>query len=351
MKTRIFKLIIVFSSVLFIAYFAVSNSLFNPNTVKAFGDLTVDFHVPIGNPIFVVNNMAPGDSQDRDVDVTNSGVLTRFVSVKGIRTSGIGSDPKIETVLDLVIKDGATPIYGTGSTTGSKTLANFFTESGSADGVKLNVINPGGHKIYNFKVTFPTSAGNEFQAKSVTFDLTFGVLTGDNVVINEVFYRVDGAHGLDSPKNRVVNGNKLGINDEWVELFNPTDHDINLKNYGFVDNSGILVKINGNRILGSEKFALVAKDNGTWNAWSEPGLVLKIPLGRQIGDGLDNGGDRLLLKDASGNTIDALSWGSDTSIFTIPNVVVGHSLERLVPGFDTNSPLDFIDRVNPTPGS
>ena len=72
MKKRLFRIITISSSVLFIAYFAVSNSLFNPNTVKAFGDLTVDFHVPIGNPIFTVNNMAPGDFQNKNVDVTNS---------------------------------------------------------------------------------------------------------------------------------------------------------------------------------------------------------------------------------------------------------------------------------------
>lgn len=435
---RFIKSLVLILSISLIGYFAVTNKLFDPKTVKAFGELIVDFHVPISDPIFTVSNMSPGQSENKNIDVTNSGAVSRMVSVKGIRTGGIGADPKIETALDLIIKDGLTPIYGTGSPTGSKTVANFFSESSNPNGVQLNIINSGNSKTYNFKVTFPDSAGNEFQNKSVIFDLTFGVITSDNLVINEVYYLVDSTHGLDSPKDRgilgvngnnvtvliagnganskntvVVNlkqvckvnqvsntnivlninstansgsnkangntggnvtinsgnsstntnlnitggvnaanlcGNKLGQDDEWVEIYNPTDHEISLKNWSLTDNSGTPRKINANKKIKAGGFALVSKDASTWQFWNEDPNALKVELGGVIGDGLDNGGDRLILKDPGNNIVDSLSWGSDTSIFTITNVLLGDSLERLSPGFDTNTAPDFADKNPPTPG-
>lgn len=294
--------------------------------------------------------MAPGDVSSKPVDVTNSGAVSRFVSVKGVRTGGVGADPKLETVLDLVISDGSTPIYG------PKTLADFFNESLSPSGVMLNIINPGGHKTYNFEVTLPSSAGNEFQAKSVIFDLTFGVITGSNLVINEVYYLVDSSHGSDSPKDRVpARGQKLGHNDEWVEIYNPTNRDVSLKNWTLTDNSGKPTVIHANKKIKAGGFALISKDSSLWKYWGKIKKAEKIELGNQIGDGLDNSGDRLILRDNKGVEIDRMSWGSDTSGFTPPavNPVVslGSSTERLAPGLDTDRASDWEQQTPPSPGS
>ncbi len=329
---------------------------FRPSTVRAFGDLTVDFHVPVGDPIFVVNNMAPGDMEDRDVDVANGGAVARFVVVKGIRTGGVGADPKIETVLDIVITADGIPVYGAGSPTGIKTLSHFFTDSQNPNGVPLGILNPSESKTYNFKVTFPQNAGNEFQGKSVIFDLTFGVIAGENIVINEVYYKVDSNHGLESVKDRINSekGKKTGQNDEWIELYNPTDHDISLKNWTLTDNTNKPTIIHPNKIIKKGGFALVAKDASMWKFWNEDSNALKVETGNQIGDGLDNNGDHLILKNSSGIEVDRMSWGTDTSGFTPPavNPVVslGSSTERLVPGFDTNQALDWESQTPPTPG-
>ncbi len=419
--------------------------LFKPSTVRAAGDLTIDFHVPPGNPIFTITNMKPGDpAVSRNVDVTNGGTVSRLVAVRGVRTSGLGADPKLETVLDIVITDGITPIYGTGSATGNKKLSDFFTDSGSTNGILLNTIAPSGHKTYTFSVTFPGSAGNDFQAKSVIFDLTFGEITADHLVINEVYYRVDGTHGVDSPKDRGIlgvsdnnvtilisgngkgsknivtvklsdfckviqqnsttvlgvttqnsttgkntvtgntntsstivsgsstststtsvnggsnvssgcNPNKIGQNNEWVELYNPTDHDISLKNWSLMDNSGTLTVIHPNKIIKAGGFAILSKDALTWTFWTIPAGVTKVELGSQIGDGLDNAGDHLILKNPLGAEQDRMSWGIDTSGFTPPaiNPVVpfGDATERIVPGFDTDTAGDWHDQHPPTIGN
>lgn len=410
------------------------------STVRAFGDLVVNFHVSAGDPIFVVNNMAPGDPPEiRDVDVTNNSTTARFVAVKGVRTGGVGNDPKLETILDIVISEDGTELYGGANPANAKTVKDFFDDSGDPNGIKLSVVNPSETTTYNFKVTFPTFAGNDFQGKSVIFDLTFGVITAQNLVINEVYYKVDSAHGLDSFKDRgavcggceaknigngsgskntaiclninsttVVQENSANIqnktsasantggnqatgnnggntnintgkasssisvsneanknvasltcgggkgqNDEWVEIYNPTNQDISLKNWTLTDNSGQETIIHANKKVAAGGFVLLSKDADTWKFWNENSAAVKIELGRQIGDGLDNSGDHLFLKNPAGDIIDEVGWGSDTAVWNpaVPLVSLGSSIERLVPGFDTNSASDWKKQATPTPGN
>jgi len=402
------------------------------SAVKAFGDLTVDFHtVTAGDPIFVINNMMPGDSESRVVDVTNSGTLARFVTVKGIKKSETGN---LSTVLSIVVREGAIDRYGGTSGTGLKHLSDFFADSAGPNGVQLSILGSGAHTAYTFIVSFDTSAGNPFQGKQVVFDLTFGIINGDNLVINEVYYQPDGTHGSDSPKDRgvyniiaqnintgpgsiniakvkvedlckiiqknnsninnnisintntgnnsasgntgggsvisgaisvIVNifnsgninqascGKKLGQNDEWIEIYNPTDHKISLKNWKLVDNSGAETIIHTDKKVPAGGFALISKDADTWKFWNENPAALKVELGQQIGDGFDNSGDHLILKNPSGQVIDSLSYGADTSVFnpSIPLVPLGSSFERKTPGFDTDTAFDFVTRTLPTPGN
>ena len=410
--------------------------VFVNNSSQALGELDVIWDgVLDGAPIFVVGNMLPGDTETENVQVNNGASVARLISVRGTRTSGVGVDPKLEIVLDMVISESGVDLYG--GTTGAKTVADFFDDSLNENGIMLSILGSGGTTSYDFTVTFPASAGNEFQAKSVIFDITIGVVVSDHVVINEVYYQVDGAHGLDSPADRGVgagnvsaqianngagsvntivididnrckivqannsnisnivgvgintggnsaNGNTDGSvninsgsasanvkiannvnqnnsaackkpvqNHEWIELFNPTDEIVSLKNWSIVDNSGIARKIPGNRKLKPGEFALISRDNSTWAFWAEDPAAIKIPLGKQIGDGLDNAGDRLILSDAQNNAVDILSYGDDTSIFnpSVPLVGLGSSFERFVPGLDTDVAADFEERFVPTPGN
>lgn len=169
MTKHLLKILLVIAIITGAIYFGGGlEKIFNPTTVRAFGNLLVDFHVPVGTPIFNLENMKPGDSIDRPIDVTNNASDVSDVRIKGIRDSGVGGTPLIESVLTLTINDGATTVYG------PKTLDDFFTDSATTDGVPLSIVNPSGHKTYDFVVSFPSSAENEFQAKSVALDLTFG---------------------------------------------------------------------------------------------------------------------------------------------------------------------------------
>jgi len=390
-----------------------------PGIVQAVGDLTVTFP---SSPFFSETNMAPGDVVDKTLTVENNGPVPRMVAVRAHDVSrDPAGPPDLDDVLTLDIKEGATTLASFGS------LKTFLND---ADGVLLSILNPGDTTSYTFEVDFPTSAGNEFQGRSVEFDLTVGAIVGENVVINEVFFFVDPAHGADcnfgggnnsasntntgpgstniakikdkrkcvikiknnasvTPSvvinantggnslsnntnagnltsgninivlnfnvviNQIANFTASGQSDEWIELYNPTDQDISLKNWKIVDNSGVIRTINANKTIGAGEFKLLVKSMSTFSLfWPGVDPQMVIAMGQIFGDGLDNAGDRVRLLNPSSIEIDAISWGTDTypPEYAGP-IIQGHSIERLVPGFDNDLGTDFEDQSPPTPGA
>ena len=85
--------------------------------------------------------------------------------------------------------------------------------------------------------------------------------------------------------------------------------------------------------------------------WPRAYRSSKVFLGTQIGDGLGNSGDHLLLKDKSGQVIDAVGWGDDTVVWDpAANIVpVGSSLGRFNSDNDSNQAEDFGEQM-PSPG-
>lgn len=160
------------------------------------------------------------------------------------------------------------------------------------------------------------------------------------VVINEVYYDVAEDKGSEP-------------GDEWLELYNAGNVSVNLKDWTITDNSTTRT-INAIHTLTPGAYALVAKDHSVWSLhWTVPAGAEIIELGSNIGNGLSNTGDRLILKDDQGNIVDQISYGADTTILSpsIVDVGDGHSIERSPAGADADSAADFIDRVVPTPGN
>ena len=145
---------------------------FLTGTAYAAGDLTIDWGVPTGDPIFVVENMLPGDQESRVVEVTNNATISRQVAIRGVKTL---ETLNFSTVIDFVIKKGVTDIYGGTSATGAKTLKQFFQDSGAPQGLPLANLAPSQTETFTFIATFDQDAGNEFQNAKVVFDLIIGV--------------------------------------------------------------------------------------------------------------------------------------------------------------------------------
>ncbi len=164
--------ILVLIGALAVAVFATGGFSTAKNTAYAVGDLTVDWGVPSGNPIFTISNMSPGQSEEHTVSIKNNASVTRPVGVRGIKTSETGG---IASVLKIVISKNSSDVYGGASLTGAKTLQEFFNESGNINGIFLANQNSGETANYRFKVTFNQGSGNEFQNKNVIFDLQIGI--------------------------------------------------------------------------------------------------------------------------------------------------------------------------------
>lgn len=169
-----------------------------------------------------------------------------------------------------------------------------------------------------------------------------------NVVINEVYYDVD---ARTYPHGDGVKTEEEGKN-EWIELYNPNSFAINIKNWNITDNYQTFT-INPNVSIPAYGFVLLSHDNDTWHFWGDPS-VLTINLGGSFGGGwLGNDGDRVILKNSSGDIVDQMSYGTDITILnpSATDVAPGHSLERSPVGFDSDWFTDFVERVTPTPGN
>ena len=211
MKKRI---LILLSLITIGALLIQSNGLglFGKNTAYAVGDLTVDWGTGIGDvgPIFNVSNFAPGETESRNVDVSNGAPSPRPVGVRGIETSEIGS---ISGVLNIVISEVGSDLYGGSSPTGPKTLAQFFAESSGPNGIPLSNLGSGNSTQYTFDVTFDQNAGNDFQSNSIVFDLQIGVSVDlpsscDNITFNgNIIFGTAGADALTGgSKNDLIIG-------------------------------------------------------------------------------------------------------------------------------------------------
>lgn len=139
-------------------------------TAQAIGDLTIDWGVPAGQPIFMVNNFMPGETVERSVTILNGASSGRPVGIVGVKTEELKD---LANVLEITISQNGTDLYG--GSLGTKTLAQFFQESTIPNAIFLFNLNPGKSKKINFKVKFQEGAGNSYQKAKVVFDILIGL--------------------------------------------------------------------------------------------------------------------------------------------------------------------------------
>jgi len=123
--------------------------------------LTVEFSC--GNstcPIFGVVNFAPGGTATGWAKVTNGSDVTKKVVIKAINETDSGN---LSSKINLVIKEGDEIRY-------SDTFTNFFAD----EEIFLSSLASGIQTQYDLTATFNFEAGDDFQGKSLGFDISIG---------------------------------------------------------------------------------------------------------------------------------------------------------------------------------
>lgn len=171
MKKNLFTIIALLVLLAAAGYWTWRENFWSAGTAFAVGDLTIDWGVPSGDPMFTISSIFPGDMVSKNVVITNNAPTSRPVGIRGIQTSGNG----LSGALDLTVSASGTDLYGGTSGGGTKTVAQFFIDSAGVSGIPLLTLAPGETSSLTFNVTFQETAGNELQGDSVTFDITIGI--------------------------------------------------------------------------------------------------------------------------------------------------------------------------------
>lgn len=321
MKKRLARLITILIIVGLIIQTNGGFKQFNDNSVQAVGDLTVNWGVSEGSPIFEIENMAPGDSVSKAISVHNDASISRPV---GIRAESILQSANLAQGLTIVIKSGATDIYGGTSVTGTRTLQQFFNDSSSGGGLFLTHILSGGTTNYTIDVSMPTDSGNEFQNGSVSFDLHIGIYFDLPAECNSVNYTniiygtqnsetLNGTSGSDlilgfegSDTINADSGNDCIIGGKGDDILRGENADDIIKGE---DGNDILYGGNGtDGLYGGAGNDIIYGDNGTDSLWGELGL--DILFGGNGNDVL-NGGDGTNILNG-GNGVDNCTSGLES---------------------------------------
>ena len=138
---------------------------------------------------------------------------------------------------------------------------------------------------------------------------------------------------------------------EWIEFYNASNAPVTISNWTLDDSeeSEFLPLV----IVPAKGFAVVAGSIDHFESdYPDFSGILAAMADGTLGNGLANTGDSLVVRDASGREIDAISYGEDQTIFdpACPLPPAGHSLEREPAGYDTDQAGDFVEQETPSPG-
>ncbi len=126
---------------------------------------------------------------------------------------------------------------------------------------------------------------------------------------------------------------------EWIEIFNKSEKEINLRNYKIADASDTLTVITENLIMYPNQYFVLADDSSFFDVYSKSKNihVTNLPT-------LNNSGDKIIILDSLFRTIDSLEYSKSW------NGRNGKSFERIDPFGISNDISNWISTVLSTPG-
>jgi len=130
---------------------------------------------------------------------------------------------------------------------------------------------------------------------------------------------------------------------EWVELFNRTPTQLNLKQWTISDLTTTVTITTEDKFIPSSSYVILTKDSSVINFYNIPSEVIQLNL-----PSLNNSGDAIVIRDSLGVLIDSVlyspDWGGNSG---------GRSLERISADGNSNEPTNWgtsISQHKATPG-
>ena len=165
-----------------------------------------------------------------------------------------------------------------------------------------------------------------------------GVTSIGHIVVSEVYYRPDSAHGGASLYS-------------WIELYNGSPSVVDLSNWT-VRTASSTQTIQSGTTLGAGQHLLIIGTTTALTSWTIPANTQILVAPNLFSTGLSITGDVVTLQNAPNVIVDAVSWGTNTTAFSpaAPVVTQGHSIIRRTLAADTDSASDWVDTAVPNPG-
>ena len=176
-----------------------------------------------------------------------------------------------------------------------------------------------------------------------------------NLLLNQNMTMIAHFIELDNPYQNMIAINEINYHssddfdpDDWIELYNYSDMDIDLSQWKFMDsNESNFFTISDGLIIESGGYLVLCQDS---SKFSELFPEIHNYIG-ETGFGLSAGGELIRLYDESGNLVDFVEY-DDENPWSIEADGGGHTLELLNPELDNSMPESwtFSGNQNGSPG-
>lgn len=206
----------------------------------------------------------------------------------------------------------------------TESLTNLESGDSSFSSTILAGVNEGEYQIIS-QVIFPEDDNTSDNQRTEIFTVFPAGIKYNDVVINEIMY----APSSGEP--------------EWIELYNRSDSEINLKKWKLSDLSTSITIANEDVILETDGFIVLTSDSALVNFYQNEFVIIELSL-----PALNNTGDEIVIKDSLGIIADSLvyepAWGGNKN---------GRSLERISVDSLSTDPANWgtsVSIFNATPG-
>jgi len=295
-------------------------------------------------------SMGPGDLARKIVDIVPD-VLSNPFQYYASSTNFSGDEDFCRALnVDLKFDDGTK--YG-GDTFYSASLSALQTTATTS--------------LDSWMYEFGTGASN-FQNRVCEFDVDYNAWQTRH---NYPTYEQGGFSDTEKVKNKISSWgfriNKVYYDvapdrgsegdNEWVEIYNQTNVDLDISGWEICDNSSCDV-LPSTAPIPAFAYAVITASTTTWAFWNIPDNVRKIVLpDGNIGNRLGNSKDMLILKRPDGVIVDQMNWGVPSTNWNnynddvwnpgVSDTAEGNALARMPNGYDTDRPSDWKELTPP----